>query len=64
MCQAVKEMCDDARAEGRTEGRNIGHQEHALLMAQRMLKDSRFSLEDISNFSGLSLEDVRKLPNT
>ncbi len=68
MCQAVKEMCDDARAEGRTEGRaegrNIGHQEHALLMAQRMLKDSRFSLEDISNFSGLSLEDVRKLQNT
>lgn len=64
MCQAVKEMCDDARAEGRTEGRNIGHQEHALFMAQRMLKDSRFSLEDISNFSGLSLEDVRKLQNT
>ena len=69
MCQAVKEMCDDARAEGhsagltegRTEGRNIGHQEHALLVAQRMLKDSRLSLEDISNFSGLPLEEVQKL---
>ena len=61
MCQAVQEMCDDARAEGRIEGKNIGQQEHALLMAQRMLNDSRFSLEDISNFSGLPLEDVRKL---
>ena len=61
MCQAVKEMCDDARAEGRTEGRNIGQQEHALLMAQRMLKDPRLSTEDISNFSGLPLEDIRKL---
>ena len=58
MCQAVQEMCDDARAEGRIEGKNIGQQEHALLMAQRMLNDSRFSLEDISNLSGLPLEDV------
>ena len=30
MCQAVQEMCDDARAEG--------HQEQAMLTAQRMLK--------------------------
>ena len=49
MCQAVKEMCDDARME------------QAFLTAQKMLKDSRFSLEDIANFSGLPLEEVRKL---
>ena len=53
MCQAVQEMCDDARAEG--------HQEQAMLTAQRMLQDPRFSPEDISKFSGLSLEDVLKL---
>ena len=53
MCQAVQEMCDDARAEG--------HQEQAILTAQRMLQDPRFSPEDISRFSGLSLEDVLKL---
>ena len=53
MCQAVQEMCDDARAEGL--------QEHALLTAQRMLEDPRFSPEDISRFSGLPLEDVLKL---
>ena len=69
MCQAVQEMCDDARAEGRTsglaegrtEGRTEGLQEQAMLTAQRMLQDSRFSPEDISRFSGLSLEDVLKL---
>ena len=77
MCQAVQEMCDDARAEGhqaglaegrtaglaegRTEGRTEGLQEQAMLTAQRMLQAPRFSPEDISRFSGLSLEDVLKL---
>lgn len=65
MCQAVQEMCDDARAEGRTqgvtEGESIGLQKQALLTAQKMLKDGRFTLEDISNFSGLPLDEVKKL---
>ena len=65
MCQAVQEMCDDARTEGRTqgftEGESIGIQKQALLTAQKMLKDSRFTLEDISNFSGLPLDEVKKL---
>ena len=65
MCQAVQEMCDDARAEGLSQGRaqglSQGLQEHALLTAQRMLEDPRFSPEDISRFSGLPLEDVLKL---
>ena len=43
MCQAVQEMCDDARAEGLSQGL----QEQALLTAQRMLQDPRFSPEDI-----------------
>lgn len=69
MCQAVQEMCNDARAEGlsqglsqgRAQGLSQGLQEHALLTAQRMLEDFRFSPEDISRFSGLPLEDVLKL---
>lgn len=65
MCQAVQEMRDDARAEGRTqeftEGESIGLQKQALLTAQKMLKDSRFTLEDISNFSGLPLDEIKKL---
>ena len=61
MCQAVQEMCDDARAEGLSQGHLQGFQEHALLTAQRMLQDPRFSPEDISRFSGLPLEDDLKL---
>ena len=61
MCQAVQEMCDDARAEGLSLGHTQGLQDHALLTAQRMLQDSRFSPEDSSRFSGLPLEDVLKL---
>lgn len=61
MCQAVQEMCDDARTEGIAEGENLGLQKQALLTAQKMLKDSRFTLEDISNFSGLPLDEVKKL---
>ncbi|WP_353652875.1 Rpn family recombination-promoting nuclease/putative transposase [Ruminococcus sp. AF20-12LB] len=57
MCQAVQEMCDDARAEGHAQGL----QDQALLTAQRMLQDPRFSPEDISRFSGVPLEDVLKL---
>lgn len=57
MCQAVQEICDDARAEGRTEGL----QEQAKITAQRMLQDSRFSPEDISKYSGLPLTEVLKL---
>ena len=61
MCQAVQEMCDDARAEGHIEGKASGRQEQALFTAQRMLKDPRFSPEDISRFSGLAIEEVLKL---
>ena len=65
MCQAVQEICDDARAEGHASGLSEGHakglQDHALLTAQRMLQDPSFSPEDISRFSGLPLEDVLKL---
>ena len=57
MCQAVQEICDDTRAEGHAQGL----QDQALLTAQRMLQDPRFSPEDISRFSGVPLEDVLKL---
>ena len=61
MCQAVQEMCDDARVEGLSQSHAQGLQEQALLTAQRMLQDPSFSPEDISRFSGLPLEDVLKL---
>ena len=65
MCQAVQEMCDDARAEGRTQGvqrmKVLGFRNRRCLPHRKMLKDSRFTLEDISNFSGLPLDEVKKL---
>ena len=44
-----------------TEGESIGLQKQALLTAQKMLKESRFTLEDISNFFGLPLDEIKKL---
>lgn len=42
MCQAVQEMCDDARAEGRTqgftEGESIGLQKQACLQHRKCSK--------------------------
>lgn len=57
-------MMQEQKAEhrgGGTEGESIGLQKQALLTAQKMLKDSRFTLEDISNFSGLPLDEIKKL---
>ena len=38
-----------------------GMEQGSIQVAKKMLKDSRFSLEDISNFSGLSAEEILKL---
>lgn len=38
-----------------------GMEQGSIQVAKKMLKDSRFSLDDISNFSGLSTEKVLKL---
>lgn len=65
MCQAVQEMCDDARAEGHSfglaEGQTKGRSQALHEAAQRMLTDPRFSPEDICKFLGLPLEEVLKL---
>ena len=61
MCQAVQEMCDDARAEGHSAGLAEGQSQALHEAAQRMLTDPRFSPEDICKFLGLPLEEVLKL---
>lgn len=45
----------------KTKSKRISRTKEGLLTAQKMLKDSRFTLEDISNFSGLPLDEVKKL---
>ena len=46
-------------------GREAGHAEgenHAALeIASRMLQSDKFSLDEIANFSGLSIAEVKKL---
>ena len=54
-------MQAEGRTQGFTEGESIGIQKQALLTAQKMLKESRFTLEDISNFFGLPLDEIKKL---
>ncbi len=59
MCQAVQEMCDDARAEGLSQGHaqglSQGLQEHALLTAQRMLEDPGSHPRISADFQGCHL---------
>lgn len=43
------------------QGISLGIEQTSIQVAKKMLKDSRFSLEDISNFSGLSAEEILKL---
>jgi len=53
MCQALKEMMEDAT--------NEGIQSERAAMARRMLKEGSSSAEFIAQMTGLSLEDVQAL---
>jgi predicted transposase/invertase (TIGR01784 family) len=56
-----------ARAEGRAEGEQIGiaKGEHAkaIEVAKRMLRRGRSTIEEISEDTGLSIEEIKKLSN-
>lgn len=53
VCQAWKEMREDARKEGLKEGQ--------LAFARKMLQKGTYSLEEISELSGLTMEEVEDL---
>ena len=53
MCQALKEMMEDAT--------NEGMQQSAQQTAMRMLKKGRFSCEEIAELTSLSLDKVQAL---
>ena len=53
MCQALREMMEEANSEGR--------QDERTAMARRMLKEGGFSMELIARMTGLSLEEVSVL---
>ena len=49
---------------GFSEGKKTGFQNAAMETARRMLKSNKFSLEDIADFSGLSIDEIKQLQNT
>ena len=49
------------REAGLTEGKTLGYESAALEIAKRLLQSDKFSLDEISNFSGLSIAEVKKL---
>lgn len=65
MCKLLEEMRAEAAAEAaakaRKEGKLEGNHEKAVSMALKMLKRGRDSMEEISEMTDLSLEEVREL---
>ena len=51
----------EGKAEGIAEGKKIGLAEEKLATAKRMLAKGCYSLQEITELSGLSLADVKKL---
>ena len=65
MCRVMEDMRDvalrEGLREGRREGRREGIQEGKREMALRMLEAGRYSIEEISELSGLSPDEIRTL---
>ena len=57
MCQALREMMEDATNEGIQQGM----QDERIAMAKRMLAKRNFSYEEIAELSALSVEEVQAL---
>ncbi len=57
MCVALQEL----RVDWKNEGKNEGILENTLAVAKKMLLKNKLSLEDISDYSGLSLDKVKEL---
>ena len=49
---------------GFSEGKKTGFQNATMETARRMLKSNKLSLEDIADFSGLSIDEIKQLQNT
>lgn len=57
MCKAMEDM----RNESLKEGMKKGQKKNAMDVAKRMLADGALSLEKVADYSGLSLDEVKKL---
>ena len=61
MCQALKEMMEEANSEGMQAGMQKGALEKAKETAKRMLNKGRFSYEEIAELTSLTVEEVQEL---
>ena len=57
MCKAIKDLI----ADGREEGREKGKEETMILTATRMLSSGKYTLDEITYISGLSIDEINKL---
>ena len=59
--EATQKATKKAMQEGRQEGRQEGIQEGKIETAKRLLKMEKFSLEEIANGTGLTIEEIKQL---
>ncbi len=65
MCKVMEDMRNESLQEGlrigKKEGRKEGEKEEKKMTALRMLELGKYALEEISNISGLPIDEVKKL---
>lgn len=71
MCQIMEEVKNESFAEGREEGREEGIaqerervRESSIKKARKMIQDGKLSLEEVSQYTDLSLQEVQELAAT
>lgn len=61
MCQIMEDMRNEALREGLKKGKNEGIQQEKKMTVFRMLATEKYTLEEISVISGLSLDEIEDL---
>ena len=59
----MKDIREESLAEGEAKGRVEGIAEEKLRVAKLMLAKTSYSLQEIVELSGLSIDDIEKLKN-
>ena len=59
----MKDIREESLAEGEAKGRIEGKAEEKLRVAKLMLAKGSYSLQEIIELSGLSIDDIEKLKN-
>ena len=56
-----QKIMNQFRDEGREEGIEVGRSEERTAVAERMIKNGKLTMAEIAEYSGLAIEEVRKL---